>query len=151
MSKSESKKYIVAVWLFLMFDFFLSLFSMLIFSLLLYQAISRWLASFLRRFFTLLRRTLGSTWKQIQVEIKFLTRKAVVKISRISNSKNPPWNLAKFCSEIFLVNVWRIVGWGFPVFIVIGKTIKTPGFYNNVHLHICSIYLTLDVSSLTEL
>ena len=102
-------------------------------------------------FFTLLSRTLGSTWKQIQVEIKFLTRKAVVKISRISNSKNPPWNLVKFCSEIFLVNVSRIVSWGFPVFIVIGKTIKTPGFYNNVHLHICSIYLTLDVSSLPEL
>ena len=141
----------------LLFDFFLcSIFFSLFFQCL--SSVSYYIKQFLgglhlswEDFFTLLRRTLSSTWKQIQVEIKFLTRKAVVKISRISNSKNPPWNLAKFCSEIFLVNVWRIVGWGFPVFIVIGKTIKTPGFYNNVHLHICSIYLTLDVSSLTEL
>ena len=141
----------------LLFDFFLcSIFFSLFFQCL--SSVSYYIKQFLgglhlswEDFFTLLRRTLSSTWKQIQVEIKFLTRKAVVKISRISNSKNPPWNLVKFCSEIFLVNVWRIVGWGFPVFIVIGKTIKTPGFYNNVHLHICSIYLTLDVSSLTEL
>ena len=32
-----------------------------------------------------------------------------------------------------------------------GKTIKTPGFYNNTYLHICSICLRLDVSSLSEI
>ena len=31
------------------------------------------------------------------------------------------------------------------------KTIKTPGFYDNAYLHICSICLRLDVSSLTEI
>ena len=28
---------------------------------------------------------------------------------------------------------------------------KTPGFYNNVHLHICSIFLRLVVSLITEI
>ena len=32
-----------------------------------------------------------------------------------------------------------------------GKTIKAPGFSNNVHLHICSKFTRLDVSSLTEI
>ena len=32
-----------------------------------------------------------------------------------------------------------------------GKTIETPGFNDNAHLHICSICLRHDVSSLTEI
>ena len=33
---------------------------------------------------------------------KSFSKKADVKISRISNSKSPPWNLVKFLSEFFL-------------------------------------------------
>ena len=43
-------------------------------------------------------------------------KKAIVKISRISNSKNTPWNLVKF--EFFLVDISRTVSWDFLVFIV---------------------------------
>ena len=36
-------------------------------------------------------------------------------------------------------------------FCVVGKTIKSPIFYDNAHLHICLICLRLDVPSLTKI
>ena len=66
---------------------------------------------------------------------------------------NVKLNFFKFRSEYFLVNVLRIACliffsndlWN------IGKTMKTPSFYDNTYLHISSISLTLDVSLLTEI
>ena len=46
--------------------------------------------------------------KKIQVKIIVFNKKDM-KILRISNSKNPPWNLVKFCSQFFLVNISRIL------------------------------------------
>ena len=45
--------------------------------------------------------------KKIQVQI-ISNEKAVVKVSRTSNSKSPSWKLLKLRSEFFLVNVLRI-------------------------------------------
>ena len=96
----------------------------------------RWLASFLRRIFlSFLRRAL--LWK-------FL--------GSPTQNWNVKLNFFKFRSEYFLVNVLRIACliffsndlWN------IGKTIKTPSFYDNTYLHISSISLTLDVTLLTE-
>ena len=56
--------------------------------------------------------------KKIQVQITVFNKKAVVNISRISNSKRPPWNLVKFRSEFFLVDISRIVCCIFLVLIV---------------------------------
>ena len=90
-------------------------------------------------FFPCLRSALCSTWKKNQVQIIVFNKKTVLKISRISNSKSPPWNLAKFPSA--------------PIFVGFDcewKTIKTHGFYGNGYLHTSSICLRLVVSSLTE-
>ena len=86
--------FIVAVWLFLTFCF-----SFLLFNL----------------FF--LRKTLCSTWKKLQVQIMVFNKKAVVKISTISNSKNSPWSFS-LENEFFLENVSRIVCLIFLVLIV---------------------------------
>ena len=67
------------------------------------------------------RRALWSTWKKIQVQIRVSNKKAVVKISRISNSKGPSWNIDKFHSELFLVNVSKIACWIFTALIFISK------------------------------
>ena len=99
--------FIAFVSLFLVFSFFFLFFWIFLFCFLLYQAIFRWLASFLRRFIFVFRESTLQL-KKIQINFFFLT-KNVLKISRISNSKSPPWSLAKFRSEFFLVNVWRIV------------------------------------------
>ena len=57
----------------------------------------KWFAFFLRRFFFLfLGRIICSIWKKFKFKLLFLTKKAVVKISKISNSKSPPWNFVKF-------------------------------------------------------
>ena len=40
-------------------------------------------------------------------------KKAAVKVCRISNSKNPPWNLAKFHIEFLPMTISRIVCWIF--------------------------------------
>ena len=65
-------------------------------------------------------------------------------ISSISNSKNPPWNLLSFVSRIVvnecLKNIMQRIVLVLLWFRIIGKTIKTLGFYNNTHL--------LDLSSL---
>ena len=49
-------------------------------------------------------RTLYNTWKnyyrQLQVSIIVFNKKALLNISSISNSKNPPWNLLSFVSRI---------------------------------------------------
>ena len=81
------------------------------------QAIFSWLASFLRFFISFLRRALNA-WKKIQVQIIVFNKKAIVKISRISNSKGPLWNLVKFCSEFFLVDISKVVCRNFLVLIV---------------------------------
>ena len=102
---------------------------------------------FLVIFFSFLRGThynfCSSYYRQLQVPVMIFNKKALVNISSISNSKNALWNLSSFvsrivvneclknCAELFLVLLW---------FRVIGKTIKTFGFYNNTYL--------LDLSSL---
>ena len=54
--------------------------------------------------FSFFRRTLSNTWKshyrQLQVLIMIFNKKALVSISSISNSKNPPWNFLGFVSKI---------------------------------------------------
>ena len=120
------------------FLFFRFLFSIFSFCLLLYQAIFRWCVTFLRIFFLFLRRALHSTWKMI-----VFNQKAVVKISRISNSKNPPWHLVVFHREFFLMNISIIMCWIFEFwFSVNGESIKKPAFYSNTHSHICCIIVT---------
>ena len=79
---------------------------MFFFCLLLCQTIFGWLASFLRFFFVFKESTLQYL-KKIQVQI-ISNEKAVVKVSRTSNSKSPSWKLLKLRSEFFLVNVLRI-------------------------------------------
>ena len=89
--------------------------------------------------------------KKIHVQIIVFNKKAVVKISRISNSKNPRWNLVKFRSQLFLVNVSIIVCWVFYFWLRInGKTIKALDF-KNANLQICSICLRLGGTSLTKI
>ena len=56
--------------------------------------------------------------KKIQVQIIVFNKKAIVKISRISNSKSPPWNRVKFRSKFFLVDISRAVSWTYLVLIV---------------------------------
>ena len=74
-----------------------------------------------------------------------------MKVSRISNSKGPPWNLGKISSEFFLVNDSKKCAKFFSLWLWINvQTVKTRGFYNNANLHICSICLRLDLSSLTK-
>ena len=52
-------------------------------------------------------------FKENTLKREFKLEKAEVKISRISNSKSPPWNLFKFRIEFFLVAVSRIMYWIF--------------------------------------
>ena len=112
---------------------------MFFFWLLLCQAIFSWLASFLRRFlFVFLGRALCSIWKNLRVQIIVSKKTVFVKISRIYYSKSLPWNLVKFRSEFFSVNVSRIVSFWLCVS---GETVKTPGFHGNAHLRIYSICL----------
>ena len=106
--------FVVAVWFFF---FFIFCFSFSFFNIFLLSLASVLLSVFL----WFLRRALWSTWKKIQVQIRVLNKKAVVKISRTSNSKGPSWNTDKFHSELFLVNVSKIVCWIFIVLIFISK------------------------------
>ena len=109
----KQSKYILYKYLLLLnelssFFTFLSLCSMFFFYLLPCQAIFRWLASFLDIFFWVGLFKESSTLqylKKFQVQIIVYNKKAVVLISRISNSKRPPLNLVKYRSEFFLVNV----------------------------------------------
>ena len=80
-------------------------------------------------FFSFVRRALSSTIK-IRVQIIAFNKKTVVKVLRIFNSKSPPWNLVKFRIEL-------------------GKCLKNT--VRNLYLHIYSISLRLDVSSLTKI
>ena len=96
-------------------------------------------------FVSFLRGALYRSWKKKQVQIIVLN-KNFVKISRISNSKSPPWNVVKFRSEFFLV-CWTFLVWLW----IIGKIINSPGFDVNADLQICAICLKLDMSSLTEI
>ena len=92
------KKVKVKKLLFKFFWFFVFL-SLLVNVLLLSLAMStaeqfRWLACFLRRLYiSFLRKALCSAWKKIQVQIIAFNKKAIVKISRISNSKSPLRNI----------------------------------------------------------
>ena len=114
----KQSKYILYKYLLLLnelssFFTFLSLWSMFFFYLLLCQAIFRWLASFLDLYiYIYIFRGRGvkesntlQYLKKSQVQIIVYNKKAVVLISRISNSKRSPWNLVKYRSEFFLVNV----------------------------------------------
>ena len=91
----------------LTFSHFFSFFNVLLYVNC--QVVFLWLASFLRFFISFLRRALYSAWKKIQVQIIAFNKKAIMKLSGISNSQNLPWNLVKFRSEFFLVSMSRIV------------------------------------------
>ena len=134
------------MWLFTFFYFlfFLVFFSMFCFCLLLCKETFKWLASFSMFVFIFKESTLQYL-KKIQVQIIAFKKKTVVKVSKIPNSNSPLWNLVKFRCKFFLVNVLRLVCRIFFKFWlwINGKTIKA-------HLHICSICLRLDVSSLTK-
>ena len=113
---------------------------------------------FLKKFyFSFLRRALCSTWKNSSLNNSF-NKKAVVKISIITSLKSPLWNFVKFRSGFFLINVSvpELVSHFLVCCIILvlirinGNTIKTTGFYDNLHLLICSICLILDLFSLTE-
>ena len=122
----------------LLFDFFsffvfLFLISMIFFCLLLWQVILRWLPSFSKE-------STLQYLKKIQVRIIIFDKEAVVKTSRISNSKSLPWTLAKFRSDCFEVNASRIVCWRFLFLIV-----------NYAHLHSYTICLRPDMYSSTEI
>ena len=110
------------------FSCFFSLFSIFFFCLLLYKAIFRWCRSFFR-FFFICKESTFQYYKNSSSNNSFY-QKTVVKISRIFNSKSPPWNLVKFRIEL-------------------GKCLKNS--VRNLYLHIYSICLWLDVSSLTEI
>ena len=49
--------------------------------------------------------------EKIQAQIIVFNKKAIVKISSISNSKSRPWNFVKFLSQFFLVDISRAVCW----------------------------------------
>ena len=118
----------------LLFDFFLFFLFFFLFSQY-FSSVSCYIKQFsggvdlFLDFFSFVRRVLSSTIK-IRVQIIAFNRKTVVKISRIFNSKSPPWNLVKFRIEL-------------------GKCLKNS--VRNLYLHIYSICLRLDVSSLTEI
>ena len=91
-------------------------------------------------------------FKKIQVQIILFKIRAVVKLSRISNPKSPP----KHC----WISLWVFLGkrlknsvlsfFQFWLWIN-GKTIKTPGSYENAYLHIWSICVKQYVSSLIQI
>ena len=60
------------------------------------------------------------------------------KAAVILHSKNPPWNLLEFCVEILLINFLQMMVCGIALVLpwqwITDKTIKTPRFYDNVHL-----------------
>ena len=102
----------------LLFDFFsffvfLSLFLMFYFCLLLCQLPSNFQLTciFFENIFCFVsKESTLQCLKKIQVQIIVFNKKAVVKISWISNSKIPSRNLVKFrSSKFFLVDISRIV------------------------------------------
>ena len=60
-------------------------------------------------YFVFKESTLLQCLKKIQVQVVVFNKKALVKLSGIFNSKNPPLNLGKFHDELFLVGMSRIV------------------------------------------
>ena len=105
--KSKSKKLLFDV-----FSFFSSFFNVLLYVNC--QIVFRWLASFLRRFFfSFFKESTLECLEKIQVQIIVFNKKALVQLSGISSSKNPPWNLGEFCSNFFLVDMSRKVSWIF--------------------------------------
>ena len=78
--------------------------------------------------------------KKIQVQITVFSKKVLVKLSGISNSKNPAWNLVKLRSTFFLVDMlqtWKFGGndhfviASFPSLIKDGNDNSFP----QIHLH----------------
>ena len=59
------------------------------------KQVLRSLHLFWEDWFLFLRRALCSTWKKIHGQMIAFSKKAAVKISRISNSKSPIWNPGK--------------------------------------------------------
>ena len=106
---------------FFLFFVFLPLFLMFYFCLLLCQLSSNFLLTcifFENIFCFIFKDSTPQCLKKIQVQIIVFYKKANMKISRISNTKSPPWNLVTFRSEFFLVDNSRIVCWIFLVLIV---------------------------------
>ena len=73
----------------------------------------------MKRFFFVFKESYSAVHKKVHVQVIVFNKKAVVKISRIFNSKRLPWNLVKFRNELFLVNVSKMVCWIFSVLIMI--------------------------------
>ena len=105
------KKFFVAVWVFLIFRFSFSFFDVFLLSLAMSGNLK--VACIFFDIFFVFKEELCSTWKKNHVQVMVFNKKAVVKISRISNPKSPLWNLFKFRREYLLINVSRIVCWMF--------------------------------------
>ena len=107
-TKNKSKEFYFCCQTFLIVFIFLSPLSMSFWYLLArkeFLLFFRWLES-IWLFSLFLRRTLCNTWNrhywQLNVPIMVLNKKALVSISSVSNSKEPPWNLLSFVSRSFV-------------------------------------------------
>ena len=121
----------IVVWLFLFFFSFS--FSMFFFCLVLCQAIFKHL---------------------FEIFCLFVFKEnALQHNEKASSCNNSFHNHLKSNTSNFVANSsWQMAQKFFSFWLWINsKTIKTPGFYDDAHLHICSICLRLDVFSLTEI
>ena len=89
-------------------SFFIFVFLFSMFYLLFSISSNFWLSYIF--FMKIFSRTLLYLKKNFQVPIIIFNQKALVNISRISYSKNPPRNLVEFCTKFLILNVQRIVG-----------------------------------------
>ena len=148
--KLKVKKYLSFLFEFFSFFVFLSLFSMFFLCLLLFQVILGGLQLFWEDLFYVFKESTLQYLKKIDIQMTVFNKKAVAKISRISNLKSPPWNLVKFRSGLFLICLKKNC-LNFFWLRINGKTIKNTWFLRyNAHWHICSICWRLDVFSLLQ-
>ena len=77
---------------------------------------------------------LKNNYRYLQVLVMILNKKPLGKIFRISNSKNPPWNLSSLVLKIVVNKTVCRIALVLLWFRIIGKTIKILGFHNNTHM-----------------
>ena len=110
----------------------------------------RWLIPFWWLFLHFLKKALYNTWKshsrELQVPTKIINKKARVKISSISDSKNPPWNLYRVLYQELLLMIVSVTMRTIVLILLWFRItkLKALGFHNDTHLFDQS---SLDVSS----
>lgn len=111
--KSKSKK----VFWFLPLFLFVSLFSLFFFCLFFGQKFFRWLTPFLSILFCFERKHFTVLEKKKSTSSNNFSKKAILKISSISNSNNEPWILYRVFVEEWLTSSVRGLFFGFVLIV----------------------------------